>query len=284
VAYQLPPNYENMKRIEKMKNRYKTLSIIVIVVVLSGVLFCSFDSKAQTVGEDETGKSDFAFPGIGDKDEDSEGKRRLSLPIEILLALTVLSLAPAILIMLTSFTRIIVVFSFVRHALGTQQMPPPQLLIGLALFLTVIIMFPVFNQVNDEALQPYLKEEIGRETALNKGFVPIRKFMLAHTREKDIALFMKLSDIKKPLEPDSISASVIIPSFIISELKTAFQIGFLIYLPFLVIDMVVASVLMSMGMLMLPPVMISLPFKILLFVLVDGWHLLVKSLVSGFQG
>ncbi len=264
-----------------MKKQHKILSAVMVIVIISGLLFLSSCARAQEEGGEDNG--DIVFPGVVDA-EDDQGGRRLSLPLEILLGLTVLSLAPAILIMLTSFTRIIVVFSFVRHALGTQQMPPPQLLIGLALFLTVVIMFPIFKQVYDEALQPYLKEEIGREAALKKGFEPIRKFMMVHTREKDIALFMKLNHIDHPVEPDSVSAGVIIPSFIISELKTAFQMGFLIYLPFLVIDMVVASVLMSMGMLMLPPVMISLPFKILLFVLVDGWHLLVKSLVSGFQG
>jgi flagellar biosynthetic protein FliP len=186
--------------------------------------------------------------------------------------------------MMTSFTRIIVVFSFVRQAIGTQQMPPSQLLIGLALFLTVIVMFPVFSQINNEALQPYLKEEISREEAVKNGFEPIKKFMLKHVREKDIALFMKFRGIDKKVTPETISASVLIPGFVISELRTAFQIGFLIYLPFLVIDLVVASVLMSMGMMMLPPVMISLPFKVLLFVLVDGWHLLIQSLLTGFAG
>ncbi|OQX86251.1 MAG: flagellar biosynthetic protein FliP [Candidatus Latescibacteria bacterium 4484_7] len=207
---------------------------------------------------------------------------RLDVAVEIVIALTVLSLAPAILIMLTSFTRIIVVFSFLRQALGTQQMPPSQLLIGLALFLTLVIMYPVFDEINSTALQPYLHNQIDQKTALEKGFAPLRKFMLLHAREKDIKLFLDMRGIKAPISPDELPATVVIPGFVISELRTAFQIGFLIYLPFLVIDLVVSSVLMSMGMLMLPPVMISLPFKILLFVLVDGWHLLVQSLVSGF--
>jgi flagellar biosynthetic protein FliP len=244
------------------------------MVLVSGVAYCAD-------GKDNSG---FSFPGLAGKSGEDAGSGRLSLPIEILLALTVLSLAPSILVMMTSFTRIIVVFSFVRQAIGTQQMPPSQLLIGLALFLTVIVMFPVFSQINNEALQPYLKEEISREEAVKNGFEPIKKFMLKHVREKDIALFMKFRGIDKKVTPETISASVLIPGFVISELRTAFQIGFLIYLPFLVIDLVVASVLMSMGMMMLPPVMISLPFKVLLFVLVDGWHLLIQSLLTGFAG
>ncbi|MBD3180036.1 MAG: flagellar type III secretion system pore protein FliP [Candidatus Latescibacteria bacterium] len=245
-----------------------------MVAVLSGAAF----------GQDDSGKSGFSLPGLGDSGDGEDGGGRLSLPVEIVLALTVLSLAPAILIMMTSFTRIVVVFSFVRQAIGTRQMPPSQLLIGLALFLTVVVMFPVFSKVNEEALQPYLNEDIGREEAVKKGFDPVRKFMLKHAREKDIELFYRLRGLEKQVTPESVPASVLIPGFIISELRTAFQIGFLIYLPFLIIDLVVASVLMSMGMMMLPPVMISLPFKILLFVMVDGWHLLVQSLVTGFTG
>jgi len=254
-------------------------NLITVAVVAACLILVSGGAAAQ----DDTGGKGFSFPGL-DSSGNSGGEERLSLPIEILLALTVLSLAPAILIMMTSFTRLVVVFSFVRQAIGTRQMPPSQLLIGLALFLTIVIMFPVFSQVNDDALQPYLKEDISREEAVKKGFAPIRKFMLKHAREKDIELFYKLRGIDRQVTPESIPASVLIPGFIISELRTAFQIGFLIYLPFLIIDLVVASVLMSMGMLMLPPVMISLPFKILLFVMVDGWHLLVQSLVTGFAG
>ena len=232
------------------------------------------------------GTSGVNLPGISFStapDSTGTGKGRLDIAIEIVIALTVLSLAPAILIMLTSFTRIIVVFSFLRQALGTQQMPPSQLMIGLALFLTLVVMFPVFQEINDTALQPYLHNQIDQGAALEKGFAPLRKFMLLHAREKDIGLFLEMRGIKGSVTPDELPASVVIPAFVISELRTAFQIGFLIYLPFLVIDLVVSSVLMSMGMLMLPPVMISLPFKILLFVLVDGWHLLVQSLVAGFS-
>ncbi|MBN1164111.1 MAG: flagellar type III secretion system pore protein FliP [Candidatus Krumholzibacteriota bacterium] len=238
--------------------------------------------SAQEGAGKSSAPGSIVLPGLSGDVRPGEGSKRLSLPLEIVLGLTVLSLAPAILVMMTSFTRIVVVFSFVRQALGTQQMPPAQLLIGLALFLTVAIMLPVFTEINESALQPYLKEEVDQKTALEEGFKPLRTFMLKHAREKDIALFMKLRSYDEPVTPESLPASILIPGFVISELRTAFQIGFLIYLPFLVIDMVVASVLMSMGMLMLPPVMISLPFKILMFVLVDGWHLLVQSLISGF--
>ena len=208
----------------------------------------------------------------------------ISLTLQVLLLLTVLALAPSILVMLTSFTRIVVVFSFLRHALGTQQSPPNQLLIGLALFLTAFVMAPVWKDINDEALQPYIKKEIPQKVALQKAMEPVRKFMLRQTREKDLMLFFKLSERPKPTGPDDVPMHVLIPAFIISELRIAFQIGFLLYVPFLMIDMIVASVLMSMGMLMLPPVMISLPFKLLLFVLVDGWYLLVDSLVASFGG
>ncbi len=206
----------------------------------------------------------------------------LAVTIEILLLLTILSLAPAILILTTSFTRIIVVLHFLRQALGLQQMPPNQLLIGLALFLTYFIMHPVFSQINDQALQPYLKKKISYEEALKKGQEPLRKFMLNQTREKDLALFVSLDHSPKPKNEWDVPVYKIVPAFVISELRLAFQIGFLLYIPFLVIDLVVASVLMSMGMLMLPPVMISLPFKILLFVMVDGWYLIIGSMVHSF--
>ncbi len=209
--------------------------------------------------------------------------REVAQSLQILLLLTVLSLAPAILIMMTSFTRIIVVLSFVRTSLGTQQMPPNQVLIGLALFLTLFIMAPIWNQVNTNALQPFLDGQIDQEVAMDRAAAPIREFMLRQTREKDLALFVKLGGQELPERPEDLSLSVIVPAFAISELKTAFQIGFVIFVPFIVIDMVVASTLMSMGMMMLPPMMISLPFKILLFVMVDGWHLVIKSLVTSFR-
>jgi len=211
---------------------------------------------------------------------DEPGK--VAVVLQLLFLLTVLSLAPAILIMMTSFTRIVVVLSLLRHALGTQQMPANQIIIGLALFLTFFIMTPVWNTVNSQALQPYIQEEISAERALDLAAQPIKEFMLKQTREKDIALFVKISRGERPRDPDEIKLPVLIPAFVISELKTAFQIGFMIYLPFLILDMVIASVLLSMGMMMLPPIMISLPFKLLLFVLVDGWNLIVGSLVQSF--
>lgn len=208
---------------------------------------------------------------------------KASTVIQLLFILTVLSLAPAILLMLTSFTRIVVVLSLLRHALGTQQMPPNQIVIGLALFLTFFIMAPVWQKINQEALKPYYEERITSEEALDLASAPIKSFMLKQTREQDLALFVKISGEKRPEKPSDISLTVLIPAFVISELKTAFQIGFLIYMPFFIIDIVVASILLSMGMMMLPPIMISLPFKLLLFVLVDGWYLIVESLVRSFQ-
>jgi flagellar biosynthetic protein FliP len=203
--------------------------------------------------------------------------------VQLLFILTVLSLAPAILMMVTSFTRIIIVLSLVRHALGTQQMPSNQIVIGLALFLTFFIMAPVWQQVNEEALKPYYEEGITGEDTFAHASTPVKKFMLKQTREKDLALFVRLSQEKRPEKPADVSLPVLIPAFVISELKTAFQIGFLIFLPFIIIDIVVASILLSMGMMMLPPIMISLPFKLLLFVLVDGWYLIVESLIRSFK-
>ncbi|MDK2798569.1 MAG: flagellar biosynthesis protein FliP [Clostridiales bacterium] len=213
----------------------------------------------------------------------SENRQNVAVSLQILFLLTILSLAPAILIMMTSFTRIIIILSFLRNALGTQQMPPNQVLIGLALFLTFFIMAPIGNQINNEAIQPYINNEIGPQTALEKAGQPLREFMLKNTREKDLALFVSLSEVKKVENKDDIPMKAVIPAFIISELKTAFQFGFIIYIPFLVIDMVVASTLMSMGMMMLPPIMISLPFKVLLFILVDGWNLIVQSIITSFK-
>ncbi|MBN1106936.1 MAG: flagellar type III secretion system pore protein FliP [Deltaproteobacteria bacterium] len=215
--------------------------------------------------------------------EQTDKPQQVSVLLQILFLLTVLTLAPAIMVMMTSFTRLAIVFSLVRHALGTQQMPPNQILIGLSLLLTFFLMTPVYNRVNSEALQPYLAEEISQEEAVHKALQPIREFMLKQTRKKDLSLFMSVSKSEKPKNLEEIPTTVLISSFVTSELKTAFQIGFLIYIPFLVIDMVVASVLLSMGMMMLPPFMVSLPFKLMLFVLVDGWHLLVGSMVRSFS-
>ena len=202
--------------------------------------------------------------------------------MQIFLLMTVLSLAPAILIMVTSFTRIVIVLSLLRRALGTMQMPPNQVMIGLALFLTFFIMAPVWHKINQSALKPYLEKKIGNEKALQNALTPLREFMFKQTREKDLALFVDIAKLERPKNMADIPTTVLIPSFIISEVKTAFQIGLLLYVPFLIIDMVVASVLLSMGMMMLPPIMVSLPFKLMLFVLADGWYLLVGSLVKGF--
>lgn len=216
--------------------------------------------------------------GVGKVSQPSD----VSTVLQIFFMMTVLSLAPGLLIMTTSFTRIVVVLSFLRNAIGAQQSPSNQIIIGLSLFLTFFIMTPVWQQVNTDALKPYKAGVINQETAFKKAVVPVRKFMFSQVREKDIALFLSLSKTPRPTNPDDVPTITLIPAFMVSELRTAFQIGFLIYIPFLVVDMVVASVLMSMGMMMLPPVMISLPFKILLFVLVDGWGLMVGSLVKSF--
>ncbi len=206
----------------------------------------------------------------------------ISTVLQIFFLMTVLSLAPGLLVMTTSFTRIVVVLSFLRNALGTQQAPSNQIIIGLSLFLTFFVMSPVWQQINSQAIQPFKSQTITQEEAFTRAVVPVRKFMLSQTREKDLALFISISKMPQPKNADDIPTMTVIPAFMISELRTAFQLGFLVYIPFLVVDMVVASVLMSMGMMMLPPMMISLPFKILLFVLVDGWGLVVGSLVKSF--
>ncbi|MFC0524151.1 flagellar type III secretion system pore protein FliP [Pontibacillus salicampi] len=212
----------------------------------------------------------------------SSDATNISTSVKLLLLLTVLSLAPSILILMTSFTRIVIVLSFVRTSLATQTMPPNQVLIGLALFLSFFIMAPTLQEVNEEALTPLFNEEITLEEAYENASVPMKDFMAAHTRQKDLGLFMDYAEMEQPETIQDIPLTTLVPAFAISELKTAFQMGFMIFIPFLVIDMAVASVLMSMGMMMLPPVMISLPFKILLFVLVDGWYLITYSLLEGF--
>ncbi|AFM42697.1 flagellar biosynthetic protein FliP [Desulfosporosinus acidiphilus SJ4] len=209
--------------------------------------------------------------------------QQLSTSLQLLMTLTVLSVAPAILLLMTSFTRIVIVLSFVRNALGTQQLPPNQVLVGLALFLSFFVMAPTWNQINTNAIQPYMKNQITQTEALTKAEEPLRDFMFKQTREKDLELFVGLAKMERPKTYRDIPTYVLIPAFVISELKTAFQMGFAIFIPFMVIDMIVSSTLMSIGMMMLPPMMISLPFKILLFVLVDGWHLVVQSLVTSFK-
>ena len=217
--------------------------------------------------------------GIGESDNPQDVAKTL----QILFLLTILTLAPSILMMMTSFTRIIIIFAFLRNAMQTQQMPSNQILVGMALFLTFYIMSPVWHKINDTALQPYMQEEISFQEALKRSEIPLREFMLKQTRENDLAMFVSLTSGKKPKTPDDIPLLTLIPAFIVSEVSIAFSAGFIIFIPFLVIDMVVACVLLSMGMMMLPPVMVSLPFKILLFVLVDGWGLLIGSVVKSFH-
>ncbi|MBW2061127.1 MAG: flagellar type III secretion system pore protein FliP [Deltaproteobacteria bacterium] len=222
------------------------------------------------------------IPTINIALEEAEKPEQVATVIKILFLLTVLTLAPSILIMMTSFTRLAIVFHFLRQAMGTHQSPPNQIIVGLALFLTIFIMAPVWTRINEQALQPYMARQINEEKAFKLASVPVREFMFRQTRENDLALFMNISHLKRPANKDEVPLTVLIPAFVISELKTAFTIGFILYVPFLIIDMVVASVLLSMGMMMLPPIMISLPFKLMLFVLVDGWHLLVGSMVRSF--
>jgi len=215
--------------------------------------------------------------GSSDKPQD------VAVTLQLMAVLTILSIAPSILIMTTAFIRIVVVLGFLRNAMSTQTSPPNMVIIGLALFLTFYIMAPYWSQANEYGLQPYLAGQITQEEAITNTVAPIREFMFKQTREADLAMFVNLSEAPRPNGPEDVSTFTLIPAYMISELKTAFQLGFMIYIPFIVIDMIVASTLMSMGMMMLPPVMISLPFKILLFVLVDGWHLLIKSLIISFK-
>lgn len=253
-----------------MQRKFKVLAIIILLlfVVTQGEIYAEAD--LSLFGKDIT---------ITDTN-DSGG---YVSSIQLLVIFTILTLAPSILMMMTSFTRILIVLSFVRNALGTQQIPQNQILIGLALFLTFFIMSPMVSQINDEALQPYIREEITQEQLVENTMEPIREFMFKQTKEKDMGLFLKISNIEDIKTIKDIPTRVLIPSFIISEIKAAFQIGFVIFIPFLVIDMVVASTLMSMGMMMLPPAMISLPFKLLLFIMVDGWNLVIGQLVNSFN-
>jgi len=241
-----------------------------------GLLICMWISVQVSVAADSS------LSGVEIRIGGAASKGGLTTPMQILLLMTILSVVPAILVSVTSFSRLIIVMHFLRQALGTQTMPPNQVLIGLSLFLTYFIMAPVVDRVNQDALQPMMNGKITEMQALDKACGPLRQFMLDHTREKDIALFLNIAKQPKPQNRNDLSMRIVIPSFMISELKTAFQIGFVLFIPFLVIDMVVASVLLSMGMMQLPPVVVSTPFKILLFVMVDGWNLIVGSLVRSF--
>ena len=249
-----------------MKKLIRTVSFVATAILLSAA-----SASAQTL------------PKISVEVGEATKPSDLSTTLQIVLLLTVLSLAPSILILVTSFIRISIVLSFLRQAIGAHQTPPNQLLVSLALVLTFFIMAPVANKSYQEGIKPYIEEQISGEEAYRKAIEPFRQFMLAQTREQDLALFVNIAHLDQPGTPDDIPLHVLVPGFVISELRTAFQIGFVIFIPFLVIDMVVASVLLSMGMMMLPPIIVSLPFKILLFVLVDGWYLLIKSLVESFK-
>ena len=222
------------------------------------------------------------LPKIGIDIGTADSPEDVSVTLQLLLLLTVLSLAPSILIMTTSYLRIIIVFQFLKNAMGTMQMPPNQLLAGIALFLTFFVMGPTWNEVNTDALQPYLDGKLSMEEAYDKGITPVREFMFKHTRTEDMELFMSFMEVDRPKSREELPTYVLVPAFVISELRAGFIIGFFLFIPFLMIDMIVSSILMSMGMMMLPPMMVSLPFKILLFVLVDGWNLIVGSIVRSF--
>ena len=245
-------------------------------LLIAATVLCGIFTAAVAIAEP------LALPTVSVGVSKASKPGDVAIVLQIFFLMTIMSLAPGLLIMTTSFTRIVVVLSFLRNAIGTQQAPANQIIVGLSLFLTFFIMSPVWQQINTQALQPFKAQTISQEEAFKRAVVPVRKFMLSQTREKDLALFVSISKMPRPKNSDDIPTLTVIPAFMISELRTAFQIGFLIYIPFLVVDMVVASVLMSMGMMMLPPVMISLPFKILLFVLVDGWGLVIGSLVKSF--
>jgi len=254
----------------------KNSNVITIVLALMFVSIVFAITKVHAAPET------LPIPNINISVDNATTPQQYVGNIKLLIMLTIISLLPSFIMMMTSFVRIVVVFGFLRSALGTQQAPPNQVLIGLALFLTVFIMSPVYSKINQNAIQPYMENKITQEVAINEAAAPLRQFMLKQTRQKDFQLFIDLAKLDYKVTKDNAPLHVVVPAYMISELKTAFQIGFLIYMPFLIIDLVVGSVLMSMGMMMLPPVMVSLPFKLLLFVMVDGWYLMVKSLIMSF--
>jgi flagellar biosynthetic protein FliP len=253
----------------------KRLQPALPIVLLFFIFFCSFFVLTNDAGA-------VGLPTITFGVEDANTPDQVSNALQVLFLLTILSVAPAILLMTTCFTRIVIVLGFVRQAMGTQNMPPTQVILGLALFLSFFIMSPTFNRINEEALQPYLNEQIDQPAALEKAITPMRDFMFSQVREAELTLLTEITMDSEPTDREDVPTMTLIPAFMLSELKRAFQMGFMIYIPFLVIDMIVASILMSMGMMMLPPVIISMPFKLLLFVLVDGWSLVVGSLIKSF--
>lgn len=248
-----------------------TLRIIMLISALSVVILSAC-----------AGTPELAAPGVTLTVDPAGETQQVSTGVQLLILITVLSLAPAILVMTTSFTRIVIVLSLLRSAIGTPTAPPSQVIIGLSLLMTFFIMSPVFAEVNQQALQPYLDEEFDQPTAFERGLEPVRRFMFKQTRQRDIELFLAMNEQERPETVEEIPTVVLMPAFVISELKTAFMMGFVIYVPFLIIDMVISSILLSMGMMMLPPSLISLPFKLLLFVMVDGWYLLTRSLLLSF--
>lgn len=258
-----------------MNNKHSKSIITISVLIFAFIILTGFSVQAAP--------TDFPIPNVNVSVDNASTPQQYVGNIKLLIVLTILTLLPSIIMMMTSFVRIIVVFGFLRSAMGTQQAPPNQVLIGLALFLTIFIMLPVYGKINSTAIQPYLNNKITEEQAIETGAKPLRDFMLRQTRQKDLRLFVDNAKLNYKVTKDNAPLYVVIPAYMISELKTAFQIGFLLYIPFMIIDLVVSSVLMSMGMFMLPPVMISLPFKLLLFVMVDGWYLLVKSLIISFS-
>ena len=262
---------KDVEKIKKKKKGILTLSLLTLLVAGCWLLY-ALPASAQTT----------PIPSFNIEIGKAKNPSEVASTLQIVILLTVLTLAPAILLMTTSFMRIVIVLSFLRQALGTQQAPPNQIIVGLAMFLTFFIMAPVWSKVNKDGLKPYFDKKISQETAIERISEPMKQFMVRYTRKKDLALFVSIAQIPRPQNLSEVPVWVVIPAFMISELKTAFQIGFVIYIPFLIIDMVVSSVLMAMGMMMLPPILISLPFKLMLFVLVDGWYLIVGSLVKSF--
>ena len=249
---------------------------LILLLMFACVMFISENLIAQP-------STSIPFPKIDLEVGTAKDGGDVSTTLQILLLMTVLSLAPSLVIMTTAYLRIIIVFHFLKNALGTQQMPPSQLLAGIALFVTFFIMAPTWNKVNDEALQPLMDNKIKVSEAYDKGIGPIREFMFKNVREDDLELFVGLSNVQRPKNRDDLPTYILIPAFVLSELRTGFIIGFFMFIPFIMVDMIVSSILMSMGMMMMPPMMISLPFKILLFILVDGWNLIIGSLVRSFQ-
>lgn len=252
----------------------KRISLIALIILLL------FAGSAYAQG---AGGQTIPLPKIGIDIGASDSGKDVSVTLQILLLMTILSLAPSIMIMTTSYLRLIIVFHFLKTALGTQQMPPSQLLAGMALFITFFIMAPTFSKINDEALTPLMDNKITTKEAYDKGIEPLREFMFRNTREQDLELFIGLANMTRPSNRNDIPTYILIPAFVISELRAGFIIGFFLFIPFIMVDMIVSSILLSMGMMMLPPMMISLPFKILLFILVDGWNLIIGSVVRSFQ-